>query len=489
VGILAAALLLVAGCGGPEDSDDSSATPPPVAAATPPRGSGFGPVPVIIYVIDTLRTDRLGLYGYSRGTSPQIDALAAESVVFDQAYAPAPWTLPSVASLFTSTFPCEHEVLAEKDVLDESLLTLGEVLRRIGYRTAAFSTNVFVRTADLSRGFDVYKRTEEHLQHLAGYLVGVEGEPTYLYIHTLEPHNPYLAPNPYVERFGSVTEKERRAYKRSMIGYRRLAALDWSRGRPVGTTDNTTSQNRALYLLRSLGEPLEAMYDGAVLYADVRLGQIIGLLRNVGLWEYSVFVLVADHGEEFGDHGGWLHDQSVYEELMHVPLLIRFPGGQWGGRRIGEPVSLVDLKPTILDAIGRPELCGECRGRSLLPAIEGETTLSTEPVVTGMRWNVKKYYRPWKESRGDVNVVVRQGSLKGIWNLEPGTMELYDLAADPGERSNLAESRSERVRELMASVRTWYAACREQASAHGPRRTEELDADTLEEIRSLGYVP
>ena len=235
-------------------------------------------------------------------------------------------------------------------------------------------------------------------------------------------------------------------------------------------------------------DSISMLYDGAVLEADTNLGNVVRVLKQRGFWDKAIFVFLSDHGEEFGEHGGWFHDQTVYEELSRVPLMIHFPDGEFAGQRVESVVSLVDVMPTIFDYLRRPELCAGCRGTSLLPLIAGRA----QPVdgvisVPAVRANEQSYYRAWKEDRGDTNVVVRQAQWKGIWNIEPDTMELYDLDADPAERVNIGHEQLEVVAGLRAHAKSWLSGCGEQFQPPIELDNDELDPDTIETLRSMGY--
>jgi arylsulfatase A-like enzyme len=216
------------------------------------------------------------------------------------------------------------------------------------------------------------------------------------------------------------------------------------------------------------------------------MGSVIEALKSRGLWDDTVFVLVSDHGEEFGEHGGWQHDQSLYNELLRVPLLIHLPRGEHGGRRLEGAVSLLDVLPTLADILDRPELARGASGASLLPMLEGESAAS-EARVIGIRANRKKFYRPWKLLRGDLNVAVLSGPWKAIWNAEPDTIELYDLASDAEEQVNLAAAEPERAEALGRIARDGGRGCT-PAGGEARERETEIDEATLERLRSLGYA-
>lgn len=460
-------------------------------------------VPVIIYLVDTLRADRLGLYGYDQhATSPRIDALAAESVVFDQAYAPGPWTLPSVTSLVTSTFACEHQMLETMKTQAErrmavgpgpALKTLAEQLRSIDFLTGGFYANsVIGKSSGLHRGYDEYVlrksfvTPDARLKDIHTFLDRAGNAPFLLYMHTMEPHGITKTPTRFIRRIGNIDIKIRRPIEESVLVYNGLRHADWKLGNPLGTTDNTEKQQQVFTYLEGLREPIEILYDAAVLRADTNLGDLVQVLRDRGLWDKAIFVFLSDHGEEFNEHGGWFHGQSVYEEMMRVPLIIHFPDDEFAGQRISVPISLVDVMPTIFAYLGRPELCTSCRGKNLLPLLyEPADSNKAETPIPALRINRVNYYRPWKESRGDVNIVIRQDRWKGIWNDEPGTLELYDLERDPDERSNLSSENAELAAALGATARAWLADCRAQTTP--TEELGEIDTETQEKLRALGY--
>jgi arylsulfatase A-like enzyme len=445
--------------------------------------------PVIIYLIDTLRADRLGLYGYrTRETSPAIDALAAESVVFEQAYSAAPWTLPSVASLITSTYSCEHNVTRDTNRLSPALQTLAQRLSGLGYATGSYYGNGYAGDmADLDRGYQIAelrRDSNERADDVRGFLDRSAGAPFFLYLHTMEPHQPFNVASRYISRFGHAPMDERENYRAAWHLYRELRAVDWAARRPIGSTDNTPAQEAAMSYLASLRPTVDLVYDAAVSSADDHLRQVIEVLKAKGAWDQALFILLADHGEEFGEHQGWTHGQSVYEEMVRVPLLVHFPRGEHGGRRVGTPVSLVDVMPSIFEYIGQPHLCDGCRGRSFLPLVRAATRAGGIDAPPSLRINQQHYFRPWKEQRGDINVVVREAGWKAIWNAEKDAVELYDIEQDRGETTDLAAQRPGIARRLGNRARAWFEACRADAKAPIDR---ELDHRVKESLRALGY--
>lgn len=442
---------------------------------------------VVIFLVDTLRADRVGLYGAPRPTTPVLDALAPESVVFENSYATSPWTLPTVVSLFTSTYLCEHGVNVDGLRPNQQTPLLAQRMKDLGYTTISLYANTYLGSSSgLHRGFDHFELTSRQDQgRLDEALQRYPNGPYFIYMHLIEPHDPYLFAPAETTDFPAVDMKLRQKIVRLHRGYQKLTRADFSARRPLGTTDNASDQQELLRRLDALRDEYLALYDAAVREADRRLATLIATLRARGIWDDTLLFVLSDHGEELGEHGGWLHDQSLYEELTRVPLLVRLPRGANGGRRIDAPATTVDVLPTLLELIGRADLIGEARGRSLAPLLRGEAIDAEEIRVVSMRHNVKKYYRPWKEARGDLNIALRRGPWKAIWNAEPDSVELYDLNADPRERHNLALQQPVLVQEFKRSAQAWLSACSKIAPSGG---FDNLDEETLRELRALGYI-
>jgi arylsulfatase A-like enzyme len=450
-------------------------------------------VPVIIYLVDTLRADRLGVYGHEKTTSWRLDSLAKESVVFEQAYGPAPWTLPSVASVITSTFPCEHGLVDARTMLSPSIKTLAERLHAAGYLSGASYNNAFAGPmVGLNRGYDIINehgigaKEEGRATDVEAFLDQAGNRPFLLYVHTMELHDTYLTPYRFIRRFGQINPALMAEYPEFIRNYARLRHVDWKAGNPLGTTDNSAEQQALLDYFSDKQAPIELLYDAATLWADANVGEVIDVLKERKIWDQAIFIFLSDHGEELGDHGGWFHGQSVYEELVRVPLIMHFPRGDFAGQRIAHPVSLVDLMPTIFDYLEMPDLCSGCRGKSLLPLLRGAGE-SAEPRMTvpAVRINRINYFRPWKDTRGDVNVMMRRDNWKGIWNNDLESLELYNLEADPTEQADVSLEHAELAGMFSDTARRWQETCRSFAP---PReKIEEIDEKTREQLRALGY--
>lgn len=322
--------------GEPSGSESAAAAsgPGPEREATPSHSN------VVLYLVDTLRADRLGCYGEPRPVSPRLDAFAAEAVLFEDALSQSSWTKASMASVLTGLIPSAHGVNGPRDRLPEDLPTLTRILHRAGYRTAAVVANSFVTEPfgfaegfdhfvylpDLARSREVMDRVEAWLEAAAG-----DGRPFFLYVHSIDPHAPYDPPPDLRRRFAPRVEDPEAGS---------VAALyELVRGAPPAP--------------ETAGD-LGALYAAEIAAEDRQLGRFLDLLQGRGLYDDSLILFTSDHGEAFSEHGSWSHGQTLYAEVLRVPLLLRLPGGEGAGRRIPAPVQGVDLLPTVLDSVGLP---------------------------------------------------------------------------------------------------------------------------------------
>ncbi len=414
-----------------------SAANRPAAAAVPPGGRPN----VILILVDTLRRDRLTAYGYRRETSPEIGRrLAAAGTVMEDAYSQAPWTLPSVVSMMTGRYP--GEVLGgdlSTYGIPLSIQPLAERLSQAGFETAGFIGNPTMHVgAGFERGFHTLyappadidwlnRHADDINRHALPWLLAQQGQarPFFLYLHYIDPHDPYE--NPETAGNHSSFEGE----------YRGKVAGNWVHGFYTG---NLKLEDP----VRDLAH-VSALYDSEVHYVDGRIGEMLAALRPEVL-AHTIVALVADHGEELFDHGGWKHGQSLYEEQIHVPMIWRWDGHIAAGRRLAGTVRLLDVAPTLAAAAGAPP-DPAWQGASLLPALTGGAPLGERPafaqamsggpllaaaVAGGEKlivYNREEVFAP------------ADAMQSYLWrhNLERlKAVEVYDLAHDPGERHNLA---------------------------------------------------
>ena len=428
---------------------------------------------VLLISIDTLRADHLGTYGYGRETSPAIDALASESVVFERAYSTSYHTADSHMSIFTSLYPSVHGVRNSKgktgQVLSASVPTLPEIFQANGYATAGFHGGGNVSGFyGFARGFEKYKRTDEVGDAIA-WIQETGPRPFFAFVHTYHVHDPYTPLPPYDSWFAEDYDGPISADRESLLAqtddesFNELRDVFWNQIDPSSQADI---------------EHLKALYDGQIRDIDGRIGALIeaALAAN----ERTVVVLLSDHGEEFQEHGKFLHDQ-LYEELLWVPLILRLPSGERG--RIEERVSLIDLAPTLLDLLGL-EAPAQFQGSSLLPVLAGR---EDRPLIYGE----KVVRAPGIDDEAEEGEPgIRAALISDDWKvITARSQELYYLPDDRLEQSNLA-AKSPKMRgllKLLADVNRRNAALRKELGT-GRGERQGLDEETLEELEALGYL-
>lgn len=421
---------------------------------------------VVLVILDAARARSFSSYGARRRTTPEIDRLAAEGVLFERAYTPAVFTLSAMASVWTSRPALEHHAgVAYDDALPPEAPTLAELLTAHGVPTAGFIANSMAGPAyGLARGFATFdevhlrrgNRADALVQEVQPWLRAqrARGGRFFLYVHLREPHFPYDPPPPFDTRFGPDAP----------LGARERADPRWYGDVNDGVLEPTAEQLAHL----------ERLYDGNLAYADSQVGALRRTLEELGLLERTLLIVAADHGEALHEHGFIGHNQQVFEESTHVPLVLRLPRGSGPtGVRVRELVDLLDVAPTVADAFALGDLpqARGFRGRSLLPvALGGPGKPATYAVSTG-------------ELRG---FGLRHGLFKYVRNVHFGVEHLFDLQADPDERHDLAATRSVRAgyyrQELHGHILSVLRGVR--AGAAHPK----LSREQIEHLRSLGYL-
>jgi arylsulfatase A-like enzyme len=402
-----------------------------------------------VVVFDAAAAAHFGCYGYPKRTSPTVDRIAAEpeSVLFERAYANAPYTLASTGSLFTGLYPERHGVVERELKLGSEAVTLAERLRERGFTSAGFSMNAFASEKfGYHQGFDFFLKKHKFHLRVPAYLATEPRRPLFLYLHYINPHAPYQAKPRYRMRFADPD------YRGPVDGsYASIARLD--RLREIPPAD-----------LRQL----LALYDADIASVDAEFALLLDHFKRLGLYDQSLLVLTSDHGEAFFQHGRRGHNTTVYDEMLHIPLILKFPKG-WrpARRRIAEPVQTVDLTATLLDAAGLAAAGSELDGRSLLPLMFGGELRPTALLARaehGVQLSIRD--RRWK-------LVVHDG---------PPGLELFDLETDPAEARDLSSAQPVRTGLLLQNLR------RLSATGPAPAEANVVDEETRAELRALGYL-
>jgi arylsulfatase A-like enzyme len=457
---------------------------------------------VILIVLDTVRSDHLSCYGYERPTSPNVDRLARESVMYTKAIAAAPWTLPSHASMFTGLVPSRHMAHNEHLVLEEDQQTLAEVLAASGFETAGFCNNPWLTgKTGMTQGFEqfhevwrdvvsqgtininlfvnpaVHGMEDAGAATSLGQITAWLGErpknarPFFLFVNLIEPHSYYDPPPDFRNRFtGASLSREEVAQ----------ANLDYVRH---AFADSLTAPEV---------DRIQALYDGEIAYVDDWVGKLLAFLREHALLDRSLLIVTSDHGEAFGEHqlcGVRLidHQLSLHQELLRVPLIVRYPRGAQGGARIDAPVTLCDIFATALEVAGVP----------VPPGLDGEPLPRDPAKARHDREIDSEYYRPlmslgllskYIAERNRLECLanhrlasVQQGGRKVIMSSEYKALR-YDLARDPEERSPLPPPTA--PDPLVGAAVKILGQMEESKTLPPP----ELEPALYEALHSLGYV-
>jgi arylsulfatase A-like enzyme len=444
---------------------------------------------VILYLVDTLRADALGAYGGSSPT-PHFDALASEGVLFEQVIAPSPWTLPSVVSLFTGLDVFQHGVAYDQDALANDVTTLAEQFRAAGYTTRAVTASLWVggrhhthrgfqELVDISPGQGPWgiragTTSADANADILPWLESRPAEPFFLYVHVIDPHQPYTPPEELTHRLVSAewAPDDRR----------------WKHAR-MPSEGRTRNGRSAVEIMgpeqrAPIIEVAQELYAAAVVHCDTQFGRLMSTLERTGLRERTLMVLTADHGEEFFEHRLTGHSHSLYAEMVRVPLIVSRPASRPPGTRVAEPVGLVDLARTIsrMAGIGRDAGFG---GADLTPLMSGsgDSRQTDRPLLLQRR--------PQGRSRPIEGIPEMDAIVAGGWKLIRNLgrsgrphQELFSLAGDPGDAENRAGRAPDAAKLLNRVLDRALATSGRSPSAEAG----ELDEETLERLRALGYA-
>ncbi len=455
------------------------------------HAGGEAPKRVVLYIMAQTRAEELATYGYWQAPTPNLDTLAAECVVFDNALAPAPGTPASLVSLLSGALACEHGVLDEQGAVPESLPLVAEAFARNGYQTAVFATDPWLDPArGLTRGFAVTRRNLKlRVDLVRRWLRKMAGDRYFLCIVDDTPRRWNEIDAQQAGRFGKVSDKALERLERVVELHQRLLRSKYGQRRKGSRLKlSRTEQIRAtVWELKRLRARFRAAWDASLAQADATLGQVIDVLRKDGHWDDTLLIVTSDHGLDLGEHKTFLAGQSVYQTALRVPLLIHFPAGIASPGRVAQPVSLLDLWPTLAELLELPDLAGLPHGRSLMPLVAGQASAGA-PRVVSMRVRRGTYYAPWYQARGHRNVVIIEGMFKGIWNADHDTFELYDLSADPAEQHDLSERMPERVGRMRSVISDELRACLDRYLPRTDELFQKLDPETRRLLEEAGVL-
>ncbi len=431
------------------------------------------PDSIVLVIIDTCRADRLGAVRGPNAMTPSLDAFADQAANFTRTYSHSPWTLPSIASIFTSQIPMHHGAggrLGDFRSLPEEAVTLAEVCRDAGLATAAVTNVQFLSPKfGMTQGFDHVdvhvpesnlhmRRATETTDLALSWLEQNGNHPFLLVVHFFDPHLVYDPPQPYRGRFAAAGNNETKENLFGMFGQ-----IQKLRDGEIELTSGDYVR-------------LGGLYDGEVSYSDAEFGRLVRGLEDLGVASRAVVAVMSDHGEEFNEHGSFEHGHTLYDELLHVPLLVRSPGMVHGAVRISNPVALMDVAPTLCELIDI-SIPSSFAGQSLVAALEGGA-LPARPILSqGNMW-------------GPEQVALRTGDWKIIVETVATDLEgegekrfqLFDLHGDPGEQKNIAEDNPGQLEAMLEQLDELLSG--QKAEGQEPALSEE----ERRKLRSLGYV-
>ena len=413
---------------------------------------------VVVISIDTLRRDHVSVYGYSRRTTPGLEALARDALVFDDAVSTSSWTLPAHASLLTSTYPSVHGAVDMKRGLSPEWPNLAAILRDNGFFTQAFVTHTYLsRDYGFGEGFDSHHympetRAEEVTNRGISFLRARGDLDFFLFLHYYDPHWHYDPPSPYDKKFDPT--------------YTGATSGIWWEFKEL----EEDIEPRDLH-------HIEALYDGEIAYTDHHVERLLQEMKRLNVFDKTLVVVTSDHGEEFLDHGEWEHQKTLYEEQLRVPLLVKLPENRRAGERVKRQVSLVDVAPTVIEVLELPPE-GSFQGTSLLSVFNEskrpEAWAETEHTLDG------SHLISLRRGASDVKAIFRRK------DHQVTSTTLFDLGSDPLESVPLEDTLArERVHKRLEAFVLESEARREGKRVSPP---VELDAEELERLRALGYL-
>jgi arylsulfatase A-like enzyme len=440
---------------------------------------------IVLISLDTVRPDYLGCFGYPKDTSPNIDRFAEDAVLFLNAYSTASWTLPAHISLMTSLNCLHHQVYYPYEKMDAENFTFSEILRGRDFYTAAFTGGGFLSsTYGFAKGFDEYQELRSHnkeairsdeAEYLArqsvDFITKNKGKRFFLFLHTYQPHDPYNNPSPTGKKFLPDDPK-----------WREVSLVDLFK--KTGRFNHSFSDKEK--------RNIAALYEGEIGYTDeVYVKPVIARLKQLKIYDKTMIILLSDHGEEFYDHEAYLHDHSLYEEAIKIPLIIKFPYSRNKGKKIKNIVRITDVLPTILEEANIAADIYKFDGESLLPIIKGIEKknrnflcdlalrgLKAPKIITMNRGNFKFILNEKVASPYVKKVVEAFADFK---------IELYDLEKDPRETVNLAKQKlyHKMCVDFLKEIQAIYKDARRKSEK---KNKVIMDKSLIEKLKALGYI-
>jgi arylsulfatase A-like enzyme len=464
---------------------------------------------VILISIDTLRADHVSCYGYHRKTTPNIDKIASEGTIFYRNYSTGVWTPPGHASMLTGLYVSEHGVYGENR-LSKTIPTIAEKLKQHGYQTAGFVNNSQVgELVGFDKGHDTFvevwkgvkpksmvewvmKGIARRIRKKTGYEdMGAnktnrmfkgwlennidKDSSFYAFLHYIEPHNPLDPPRPFKRRFSKHPLIDVDLKKINKVAYNPLICL-----------------LEDLQLTKEEISFLKSLYDGEIAYTDHKVGEVASMLKEKQCYDNTLIIITSDHGEHFGEHNLWSHTGSLYNEVLHIPLIIKFPKGVAHLKEVKHCTQLVDIFPTIMD-ITRVSQKEQINTSGVSLVCNGNKSNTFHDYIFA-EWEGRIPYfiqekLKFNNSSKDIDKIthkmkmISDGRYKYI-SISDGSEELYDLSIDSNENNNLINESNDAVSILKVKLDEWKS----EAAAEMNEERSEIDEETRKNLERLGYM-
>jgi arylsulfatase A-like enzyme len=445
------------------------------------------PLNIILISMDTLRPDHLGCYGYGHDTSPAIDEFSEDAALFKNVYSTTSWTLPAHVSLLTALNCSSHKVYFPFQRMDPQNITLADMLRSNGYYTASFTGGGYLSPSyGFAKGFDTYHsmrlggdtdvrldEAERLSKTVCQWLENNAEKAFFLFLHTYQPHDPYANLSEFGRFFLADDAKWDQVKMETLFG-------------AGGRFDTHLPEDEI--------QNVVALYDGEIRYMDeTYIRPILKKMKELELYDDSLIILTSDHGEEFYEHESWLHDHSIYDESVKIPLIMKFPNSEHEGTTVDQIVRITDIMPTILDALGIKSSSVKMDGESLLPLLTGKEKNDRTFMVDLALRNYRDMYPTVIATNGDNFKIILNKEINSPYTTKISKTfngiktELYNLAVDPGETKN---------RILHIEHRDLSLRLAKQITEHYRKLEAEIlkkddvvmDQDLIEQLRALGYI-
>ena len=440
----------------------------------PGQCSGFD---IVLITIDALRYDHLGCSGYQRNTSPEIDHLAGSGIRFTRCYAQAPHTHPSIASVMTGTYPRTHRSIVGSRILSPANRTMAEILQDAGYRTGAFVQNYWLsETFGFNQGFsefhnlDIELSGNRSMEHILEWLESQESDPRFLWLHFLEPHAGYMPRQQWIKEYLPDYQGDFFTFTNDML---------------------IECRCNGIRLPEEELDYIQACYDSEIRWTDEAIDRIIHFVRDRSGHRPVLFIITSDHGDEFYDHGSLGHDHTLYDELLHVPLILYSPEVWQKPTVISSPVGSIDILPTVLDLLGLDQPAG-LEGISLLE-FSGSNFPSNRPVIAQRYFfrlashliSITQY--PWKMA---VEIPDIDHNDIHNWSIDADRCPalLYNLSSDPDESMDLMASEPEVAAELLDILVAWSHSGTDRNVHEAHDNEQPIDNETRSRLQTLGYL-